>query len=128
MDELQTEVTYTCTSPVVDMQACFLRFRAEDGIAATYIGHHRMRAAANVADGDTVLFAGAAAVFIACAGREETAEDAVLSVEDREVLPCDRFDPISADFPGEGSDLIGIQIERGRDTLQPQIQERAGAS
>ena len=42
--------------------------------------------------GNSMLFAGAAAVFVGGAGREEAAEDAVLGVEDRQMLVGDHFD------------------------------------
>src|SRR5476651_2304675 len=96
MREFQPELVDAGGAPVVEMSAGFLRLGAEDGIAAAYVGHHRMRAACRVAQCHTVLLAGAAAVAIAGAGREKPAEDAVLHVEDGEVLVGDRLDEIGA--------------------------------
>ena len=98
MHELQAEVADAGGAPGFQVQAGLLRFGAEDGVAAADVGHHRMRAPGGIAQRDAVLFAGTAAIAIAGAGGEEAAEDAVLGVEDRQVLVGDGLDALAADL------------------------------
>ena len=100
--ELQAEARDAGRAPRVQMQAGLLRFGAEDGVAAADIGHHGMRAARGVAQRHAVLFAGAAAIAIAGAGGEEAAEDAMLGVEDGQVLVGDGLDAFAADLRAPG--------------------------
>ena len=55
-----------------------------------------------------MFFAGAAAVAVAGAGREEAAEDTVLGVEDGEVLIGDGFQILRADREGQARYLRGV--------------------
>ena len=98
-------------TPCVEVQARFLRFGAEYGVAAADVGHDRMRAPTDITNGDAMLFAGTAAILVARAGGEEAAEDAVLGVEDGQVLVSDGFDPVASDFARESRDLRGVQID-----------------
>ena len=108
------------------MAAGFLRFGAEDGVAAAHVGHHGMRAAGGVAQGDAVLLAGAAAIAIAGAGGKEAAEDAVLGVEDGQMLVGDGFDPACARAARQLGDLRGVQIVRRREALEAELEKLRG--
>ena len=108
VDEFQAEVADAGLSPRVEVGAGFLRFGSEDGVAAAYVGEHRMGAAFGVLEGDAVFFAGAAAIAIAGAVREEAAEDAVLGVEHGQMLVGDGFDILRADGEGERRNLRGV--------------------
>ncbi len=79
------------------MRACLLRLRAEDRIPAANVGDYRMRAALWISQGDPMLFAWPAAIAIRRAAGKESAEDAMLGVEDRQMLIGDGFHPLRAD-------------------------------
>ena len=96
MDELEPEMPDPRRAPEIEMRARFLRFGAENGVAAADVGHDGVRAAGVIAQFDAVLFAGAAAILVAGAVGEEAAEDAVLGVEDGQVLAGDGFDMLRA--------------------------------
>src|SRR5579863_7084851 len=115
MDELNAEMADTGVEPLDQMRRGFLRLRTENGIAAADVGHDGMGAAARVAQFDAMLFAGASAIAITGAGGEEAAEDAVLGMEDGEVLVGDRLDFSGTSADRQVSDLRGIEIVSGRD-------------
>ena len=72
-----------------------------------------MSAALGVLERDAVFFAGAAAVAVAGALREEAAEDAVFGVEHGQVLVGDGFYILWADGEGERGYLRGVQFVGG---------------
>ena len=109
----------------------FLRFGAEDGIAAADVGHHRMRAAGRIAQRHAMLFARAAAIAIAGAGRKEAAEDAVLGVEHRQVLIGDGFDAVRRRHGAASSatcaafkSCVGRERSKGPDRATPRPRSR----
>ena len=99
---------------------------AEHGVAAAHVGQHGMRAAGLVAQGHAVVLARAAAIAIACAGRKEAAEDAVLGVEYGEVLIGDGLDVRGAGLAREFGHLRGVEIVRGSDPVEPEAEQFGG--
>ena len=108
--------------------AGFLSLGAEDGITAAHVGHHGVGAAGIVAERHYVVFAGAAAVFVARAGGKETAEDAVFRMEDRQVLVHDCFDPVAAHGTRQIGQLLGVEIVGGGERDESQSQEFVGGT
>src|SRR5438128_1215973 len=77
VDKLKPEMPDPRRQPLGEMQARFLRLGSKHGIAATDVGHHRMRASAGIAQGDLVFLARPAAIAITGSGRKESAKNAV---------------------------------------------------
>ena len=115
MGEFQPEVTDARAPPGFQVPAGLLRFGAEDGVAAADVGHHRMGAAGGSRSATRVLFARTAAIAIAGSGREEAAEDAVLGVEDGQVLVGDDLNACRRRVAGEFRNLSGVQVVGGRE-------------
>ena len=113
MNELHAEVADAGIQPVDQMRGGFLRFRAEDGVAAANVGHDGMGSAVGIAEFHAVMLAGTAAIAIAGPGGEEAAEDAMLSVEDGKVLVDDGFYTLRAGAASELADLGGVEIVSG---------------
>ena len=67
-------------------------------------------------EGDTAFFARASAIAIACTGGEEAAEDAVLGVEDGQMMECDGLEAASPPMAREIGDLRGVQVVSGGET------------
>ena len=86
MDELEAEMADAGAPPVVQVHAGFLRLRAKNRVAAAHIGHHGIGASIYVAQRHAMRLARVAAVFVAGACRQKTAEDAVFGVEHSQVL------------------------------------------
>ena len=72
-----------------------------------------------------VGFAGAAAIAVAGAGGEEAGEDAVLGVEDGQVLIGDGFDAIGAGFAGQFGDLGAVEVVGRSEEREAEIEEFA---
>ena len=115
MREFQTEVTNAGRTPIVKPGAGLLSLGAEDGIAAADVGNQRMSAAIHVTERNSVLFAWAAAILIRCSGRKKTAKDAVLGMENGQMLISDDFHKCAADLVRERADLGCVEIVRGSD-------------
>src|ERR1039458_6646998 len=81
-----------------------------------------MRAAFGIPESYPMLFAGPAAIAIRSAGGKEPAEDAVLSVEDRQMLIGDGFHTLRANSCGQSRDLRGVEIVRRCESLETQLQ------
>jgi hypothetical protein len=111
--EFEAVVGDACGEPGFQMPGGVLGFGSEDGVAAAGVGEDGVGAAVGIAEGDAVLFAGAAAVFVAGSGGEEAAEDAVFGVEDGEVVVGDGFDGSAGEGLGEVLDLEGRGWGRG---------------
>src|SRR5437868_1374072 len=94
-----------CRAPEIEMAACLLRLGAEDSIPAAHIRHHWMRAPAMVPQFHTMLFARPAAIAIAGPIRKKTAEHAMLSMEDRQMLIRYSLEILRARIPGEVRNL-----------------------
>ena len=114
--------------PRGQMLAGLLRFRSENRIAATDVGQHGMRASVLIPQGDDVLLARASTIAIAGSGREEAAEDAMLGVEDRQVMIGDRFDPAGIELAGERGDLFGIEIVCRGEPVESRAQDKFARS
>ena len=112
--------------PLGQMQARLLRFGAEYRVAAAHVGHHRMRAAAGIAQRDLVFLARPAAIAIAGAGGKEPAKDAVFGVEHGQMMVGDGFQPRRIDAAGQRGDLRGVQIVRGREAAQSHREQQVG--
>jgi hypothetical protein len=82
-----------------------------------------MRAAVQVSKLDAVVFTRAAAILVALAGGKEAGKDAVFGVEDGQVLISNGFDVVWTRFAGKHGHLRGIQIVRGRDAFEAEVQE-----
>ena len=100
MDEFQTKVMNAGLAPRIEMRTCFLRLRAEDRIPAANVSYYRMRPALWISQGDPMLFAWTAAIAVGSAGGEESAEDAMLCVEDGQMLIGNGFHPLRTDGCG----------------------------
>ena len=87
-------------APRIDVRTCLLRLRAEDRIPAADVGDYRMRTALWISQRDPMLFAWPAAIAVRSAGGKESAEDAMLGVEDGQMLIGDGFHPLRADGSG----------------------------
>ena len=87
-------------APGIHVRACLLRLRAEDRIPAANVGDHRMRTALGISQGHSMFFAWPAAIAISSAGGKESAEDAMLRVEDRQMLIGYGFQPLRANGCG----------------------------
>lgn len=72
-----------------------------------------------------MLFAGAAAIKIAGACGEEAAEDAMLGVEDGQVLVGDELDASGIGGAGDLDDLFRVAIVSGRETLEAHVEQEA---
>ena len=81
-----------------------------DGVAAADVGDQRMRGAGAVVQVDLVRVARAAAVFVARAGAEGVAKNAVLHVEHRHVLVNDRLKPVGGEFSKHRRKLLPVQV------------------
>ena len=95
--EFQTKVANTRLAPGFDVRACFLRFSSEDRVAAAHVGEYRMRAALWISQCHPMLFAWPAAIAIRRAGGKEAAKDAMLGMEDGQMLIGNRFYPLRTD-------------------------------
>ncbi len=98
--EFQTKVANTGLAPRIDMRTRLLRFRAEDRIPAADVGYHRMRTALRISQGDPMLFARSAAIAVRGAGGKESTEDAMLCVEDWQMLVGNSFHPFRTNGSG----------------------------
>ena len=101
VDKFQPEMADARAAPGFQMAASLLRLGSKNRIAASHVGHHGMRSAGRILERDAVLYTGTAAIAIACAGREEPAEHAVLGMEHRQVLIGDNLNPVAAGFAGK---------------------------
>src|SRR5208283_573411 len=111
--------------PEIQMRAGFLRFGPENSVAATNVGHYRMRPTGGIPNRDAVFFTWPAAVEIAVAFRQEPAENAVFGVEHGKVLPGDRFYPFRSHGPSQIRHLGGIEIVRGCEAFETELQQRS---
>ena len=127
VSELEAEMADAGGEPRLEMETGLLGLRAEDGVAAAGVGEHGVAAAVDAAELDAVGFAGSAAILVRGAGGEEAAEEAVLGVEDGEVLVGDDLDAGSAQGVGKSRDLGGVEVVGGGDALEAEIEESAGA-
>src|SRR5437868_5129723 len=91
VDEFQSHVTNPGVEPILQVAAGFLSFRPEDGVAAADVGHYGMRTARGIAEGDPMFLARASAIAVAGSGGKKSAEDAMLGVEDGQMLVGDHF-------------------------------------
>src|SRR5262245_47533113 len=96
--ELQTEICNTSVTPICQVQARLLRFGAEHRVAASDVGQHRMRSSGGVLQRHYVLLARPSAITIVGAGREETAEHAMLSMKHGQMLVDNCLDTVRAQF------------------------------
>jgi len=94
--EFQTEVANPRLAPRINVRTCLLRLRAEDRISAANISDYRMRTALWISQCDPMLFAWPAAIAVGCAGGKEAAEDAVLGMENGQMLIGYRFQALRA--------------------------------
>ncbi len=124
VDEFQSKVANARGAPGIQVRACLLRLRSKYRIAATHVGHHGMRAALRIPQGNAMLLAGTPAIAVSSARGKKPAEDAMLGVEDREMLIGDGFQSSRANGCGERRDLCGIQIVRRRKLIESQCQIR----
>ena len=74
-----------------------------------------------------MLFAWPPAIAVSSAGGKESAEDAMLGVEDRQMLIGDGLHPLRANGSGQRGDLRGVEIVRGREPRQTQFKIRFGS-
>src|SRR4051812_2811005 len=82
-----------------------------------------MSSPGGVAHAHDVLLAGAPAVAIAGAGGKEPAEDAMLRMENRQVLVGDSLDPVAPNLASQLADLSGIQVVGGSKRRESQGKE-----
>ena len=108
------------------MSAGVLRLGSKDGVAASDVGDQWMGTAAGITKRDDVLFTGPATVPVGSAVRQETAEDAVLRMEDGKVLIGDRLEAVSTNLAGELGDLFGVEVVRGCEPGEAGIEQDAG--
>ena len=118
MDEFQTKVMNAGLAPRIDVRTCLLRLRAEDRIPAANVSYYRMRPALWISQGDPMLFAWTAAIAIRGAGGKESAKDAMLGVEDGQMLIGDGFQPLRANGSGQCGNLRGVEIMRRGEARQ----------
>ncbi len=85
VNEFEAKVFEAGGQPLGKRSRIALGLGAEYCIATSDVGHHRVLSPAGVADGESVFFAGMAAVGVVGALGEEPAKDTVLSVEDGKV-------------------------------------------
>ena len=124
MDELHAEVPEPYPKPLGEMAAGFLRLGAEDRVPAAYVGHHRMRLAAFIAQRHAMFFARMAAIDVAGAFREEPAEHTMLGVENGQMMIDDRFKRERGDSLGQCGNLFGVEIVGWRQTRQAQVEQQ----
>jgi hypothetical protein len=89
VNEFKTEMPNTGALPRLKMAAGLLGFRTENCVPATNVGHDCVCAAIQVAELDAMALTGMSAVLEARAVRQEAAEDAVLGMEDGQMLVGD---------------------------------------
>ena len=85
----------------IHVRACLLRLRAEDRIPAADVGQYGMRTALRISQSHPMLFAWTAAIAVGGSGGKESAEDAMLRVEDGQMLIGDGFQPLRANGSGQ---------------------------
>ena len=90
--ELEAELLNARVAPLFEVLRTGLRLRIEDRVATADIGHDRMLEAMFVAQGDGVCLAGMTAVGVIGARGKEATEDAMLGVEDRQVMVRDHLE------------------------------------
>src|SRR5262249_3317639 len=124
--EFQAELRNARVAPGGKVGAGFLRFGSEYGIAAPDVSEDRMSAARGVLQCEHVFFAGPAAIAVTGAGGQKAAEDAVLGMENGQVLIGDGLDTTAADLAGEIGDLFRVEVVRGSEAAHAKIQVFAG--
>ena len=65
MGKFQSEMTDAGSAPLVEVRTGFLRLGAKNGVAASHVGNHRVRAARGILQLDTMLLTRAPAIPIA---------------------------------------------------------------
>lgn len=123
VDEFEAEVADADLEPEREVGGGVLGFGAEDGVAAAGVGEDGVVAALFVGEGHFVFFAGAAAIEIGSSRGEEAAEDAMLGVEDGEVLVGDGFEAGGAGLAGEGGDLGGVEVVGGSEAIEAGVEQ-----
>src|SRR5579863_1821424 len=108
--------------PRLEAPARFLRFRTEDSVAASDVGHHRMRAADRVFQFNLMFLARPAAIPIAATARQETAEHTMLGVENGQMLISNHFNLRRTSRSRQLRNLRGVQIMRRRYSRKPESQ------
>ena len=105
-----------------------LRERVVERVATAGVGLEWMLGTDAVAEADVVFVAGAAAVRVVGAGREERAENAVLHVKHRHVLVNRHLEPRGRRAAQQALELPEIQIVRRGKTLElvPTAEVRGG--
>jgi hypothetical protein len=98
--KLEAKMANSHLAPRIHVRTGLLRLRAKNRVTTANIGDHRMRAAFSIPQSHSMLLAGPAAIAIRSAARKEPAEDAMLGVEDWQMLVSNGFQPLGANAFG----------------------------
>jgi hypothetical protein len=101
-----------------------LSLASEDGVPATNVCDYGVSTASLVTKRHAMVLAGAAAVPVRGAGREKTAEHAVLGVENRKMPIGYGLDTLGADVASERGNLRGVEIVCGSQSCEAKVQVR----
>src|SRR5579862_3372546 len=113
MHKLQSKVSNPGGSPKIEMRARFLRLCAEHCVPAPDIRHYGVRAPCVIPQLHAMLLARTSAILVTRAIREKAAENAVLRMENRQVLISDHLQVLRTRVAGEARHLRGIEIVGG---------------
>ena len=93
IQQFKAEVAQACGKELGQVRGAGLGARVKHGVAATDIGPNGMRFSDTVADGDSVMVAGAATGEMVFALGQKSGEDAVFHMKHRDVLVKGEFEP-----------------------------------
>jgi len=123
MYKFQPVIFDSSVAPCLQVLTGLLSLSPKDSVAAPNVSHDGMRAAIVVAQGYSMLLTWPAAVLIASACGKEAAKDAMLRMEDRQMLIGDHFELTGPDCSRQIRDLGCIEVMRGREPLKAEINE-----
>src|SRR5437879_500738 len=123
MYKLQPVIFDSVIAPCLQVLTGLLSLSPKDCVAAPDVRHDGMRTAIVVAQGYPMILARPAAVFVAGACGKEAAKDAMLRMEDRQMLIGDHFELTVPDCTPEIRDLGCIEVMRRREPLKAKIKE-----
>ena len=112
---------------LIEMKAGNLSFCAENRIATAHVRHHRMVTTLPIAQRNLMFFTGVTAIHIARPLRQETAEDTVFGVKNRQMMISNDFKALTANFMSERRNLIRVQVVRRRDPVDAKFEIGIGA-